>query len=137
MGCPCHINHNAAHQGSMAFTSANTLRLLCGLVLLFQLEYQEKVCFKNIFDQEYKQILKPINLQWLSLERAAERILKQYAGLQSYFLSEDAPATGGKSEWGERKWFLRLKIIFKDPMTEIFLFFSSVLPTFTNTSILL
>ena len=46
---------------------------------------------------------------------------------KSYFLSEDAPATGGNSEWGGRKRFLRLKNAIKYPMTEIYLmFFSSV-----------
>ena len=84
-------------------------------------------------DHKYRQILKHINVQWLSLERAVECILKQYAGLQSYFLSEDAPANGSNSEWSGRKRFLRLKNAFKDPM----MYFSCVLPTFTTINPLL
>ena len=73
----------------------------------------------------------------MNLERAVERILKQYAALQSYFPSEDAPATGGSSEWGGKKRFFRLKNVFKNPLTEIYLmFFSSFLPTLTTTILL-
>ena len=109
--------------------------------------FDRKCALKTYYefcDQEYRQILKHINVRWLSLERAVERILKQHAGLQSYFLSEDAPATGSNSEWSGRKRFFKdslkksLKKSFKDPMTEIYvMIFLSVLPTFTTTGLLL
>ena len=40
-------------------------------------------------DQEYRKILKHVNVRWLSLERAVDRASKQYEGLKSYFLSEN------------------------------------------------
>ena len=92
----------------------------------------------EFWDQEYKQTLKHINVWWLSLERAVQRILKQYAGLQSYFLSQDTPTTGGNSEWSGRKTCLRLENAFNHPMAEIYLMiFSRVLPTFKTTNLLL
>ena len=89
--------------------------------------------YYQFYDHESRQILKHINVQWLSLERAVECILKQYAGSQSYFLSEDAPATWRNSAWGGIKRFLRLTNAFKYPMTETYLmYFSGVLPTFST-----
>ena len=123
MGCSSHIIHNTAHQGSTAFTSVTPFQTedFC-VFYYFDKSTKRKCSLKTYYefcDQEYRQILKHINVRWLSLERAVERILKQYAGLQSYFLSEDAPATGGNSEGGGRKSFLRLKNAFKDPFNEI------------------
>ena len=46
----------------------------------------EKYC--NFCDIEYRKILKHINVRWLSLEAAIDRILQQYPALKSYFLSE-------------------------------------------------
>lgn len=39
-------------------------------------------------DSQYRKILKHINTRWLSLECVIDRVLHQYAGLRSYFLSE-------------------------------------------------
>ena len=82
-------------------------------------------------------------MRWLSLERAVERILLQYSSLRGYFLSENAPksatnSNGVESEWGSAKRFKRLEKAFKDPMTEVYLyFFSGVLPAFKQTNLLL
>ena len=144
MGCPCQIIHNTAHQCSTACTSAAQFEIedFCvDMFYYFDKSTKRKCALKacsEFWGQEYKQILKHINVWWLSVERAVERILKQYPGLHSYFLSEDTPATGGNSEWGGRKTCLRLKNAFKHPMTEIYpMFFSTVLPTFKTTNILL
>ena len=144
MDYPCQIIHNAAHQGSTACTSAAQFEIedFCvDMFYYFDKSTKGKCALKacsEFWDQEYKQTLKHINVWWLSLERAVQRILKQYAGLQSYFLSEDTPATGGNSEWGGRKTCLRLENAFKHPMAEIYLmFFSRVLPTFKTTNLLL
>ena len=144
MGCPCHINHNNTQQCSTAFTSATHFEIEDFCVDMFyyfnkSIKRQRDLNkYYKFCDQEHRQILKHINVLWLNLERAVERILKHYAGLQSYFLNENAPATGGNSEWGERKRWSRLKNAFKNPMTEIYLmFFSSGLPTFTTTNLLL
>ena len=64
--------------------------------------------YAEFCDQEYRDILKHINVRWLSLERAAERILLQYSSLRGYFLSENAPksatnSNGVESEWGGAK----------------------------------
>ena len=40
-------------------------------------------------DTEYAKILKHTSTRWLSLERCVEQTLKKYAGLRSYFLSEE------------------------------------------------
>ena len=61
---------------------------------------------------------------WLSLKRAAKRIVLQYSSLRGYFLSENTPkpATNSntlESEWGSAKRFKRLEKAFKDPMTEV------------------
>ena len=80
---------------------------------------------------------------WLSLERAAEKILLQYSSLRGYFLSENAPksatnSNGLESEWGGAKRFKRLEKAFKDPVAEVYLyFFSGVLPAFKQTNLLL
>ena len=39
--------------------------------------------YAEFCDQEYRDILKHVNICWLSLERAVERILLQYASLKS------------------------------------------------------
>lgn len=39
-------------------------------------------------DIAYRQVLKHVNTRWLSLETAVSRILQQYEGLKSFFLSE-------------------------------------------------
>ena len=75
-------------------------------------------------------------MPWLSSERAVERVLLQYSSLRSYFLSENAPksatnSNGVESQWCGGKRFKRLEKTFKDPMTEVYLYFSSgVLPSF-------
>ena len=43
--------------------------------------------YAEFCDQEYRDILKHINVRWLSLERVVERILLQYSSLRGYFLS--------------------------------------------------
>ena len=84
--------------------------------------------YAEFCDQEYRDILKHINVRWLSLGRAVERILLQYSSLRSYFLSESLPksatnSNGVESEWGSAKRFKRLEKAFKDLITSIFVFF--------------
>ena len=99
--------------------------------------------YAEFCDQEYRDILKHINVRWLSLERAVERILLQYFSLRAYFLSENAPKSatifdGVESEWGGAKRFKRLEKAFKDPMTKVYLyFFSGILPAFKQINLLL
>jgi len=39
-------------------------------------------------DTQYRKVLKHVSTKWLSLELAVDRVLRQYPGLRSYFLSE-------------------------------------------------
>ena len=52
-------------------------------------------------------------MRWLSLERCVERTIKKYAGLKSYFLSEN---------FADAR-FQRLCIVFENPLTEVVCFF--------------
>ena len=76
------------------------------------------------------------------MERAVERTLLEYSSLRGYFLCEDPPksATNSnrvESEWGGAKRF-KIEKAFKDPMTEVYLyFFSCILPQFKQTNLLL
>ena len=82
MGCPCHIIHNTAHQGSTAFTLATYFEIenFCAdMFYYFNNSTKRKCTWKTYYqfcDQEYRQIFKHINVWWLSLERAVEHILK-------------------------------------------------------------
>lgn len=38
-------------------------------------------------DVAYRDVVKHVNTRWLSLDKAVYRVLQQYAGLRSYFLS--------------------------------------------------
>ena len=63
---------------------------------------QENVSWWNtqFCNQNYNKILKYLNVRWLSLELTVDYSLKQYPSLKLYFLSEEVPTTGGKSEVG-------------------------------------
>jgi hypothetical protein len=43
--------------------------------------------FYSFCDVDYRKIVKHVNTRWLSLERAVTRVLQQFPGLKSYFLS--------------------------------------------------
>ncbi|XP_033110417.1 uncharacterized protein LOC117111577 [Anneissia japonica] len=74
-------------------------------------------------DTSYRTVIKHVNTRWLSLERAVSRTLQQYAALRSYF----------QSEHDSNPRFQRLKKLFTDPMTEVYLYFyQSSLQIFIN-----
>lgn len=97
-------------------------------------------------DVEFRQVLKHISTRWLSLESAVSRVLLQYPGLTSYFISEckycvplftriygvqtlyslvvPEMATGREG---------RLMRVYSSPMTEVYLlFFQSALQVFVS-----
>ncbi len=75
-----------------------------------------------------EKFLKHSSTRWLSLERCVERTLKKYAGLKSYFLSE---------EFADAR-FQRLVKAFENPLTEVVLFFhQATIPLFTSFNMLL
>ena len=68
--------------------------------------------YAEFCDQENRDILKHVNVRWLSLERVIERILLQYASLK--VKSENAPNSttndnGAESEWGMANRFKRFR----------------------------
>ena len=86
---------------------------------------REYCCFCDI---EYQNIVKHVSTRWLSLQRAVERVLKQFNSLRSYFLSESCSEAR----------FARLSTTFSNPMTEVYLlFFQSVLHLFDCFNLLL
>ena len=59
-------------------------------------------------------LCKHINTRWITLELAVEQTLFQYESLKSYFLSENYA----------HDRFKRLRHLFGDPLTEVYLLFS-------------
>ena len=130
-GCPCHILHNAAQKAAECFSCAcnfDVEEFTIDLYYWFEKSTKRKnnlQSYCEFCDQEYRSIIKHVSTRWLSLEIAIERSLKQYPSLRSYFLSENDPAAR----------FQRLKKVFADPMTEVYLLFmQSILPTFNCTN---
>ena len=129
MGCPCHIFHNTACSAYLRFgavTGFDVDDFCVDCYYFFEQSSKRKGVsseFCEFVDVEYREILKHINIRWLSLERAIGRILSQYESLKSCFLSE--------SDSSPR--FKRLQKAFSDPMTEVnLMFFHAVMPMFTT-----
>ena len=130
-GCPCHIIHNTAQKAGEAFTQScgfDVEEFTIDLFYRFDKSTKRKnalLSFCEFCDQEYRKVIKHVSTRWLSLELAIERSLKQFPSLKSYFLSNEEPQAR----------FIRLKSLFEDPLTEVYLMFlESVLPTFTHTN---
>ena len=88
MGCTCHIIHNTAHKGSARFTCNAKFDVEDFYLDIFYYFYKSTKR-KNasqgnteFCDQECRDILKHINVRWMSLERAVKRILLQYSSLR-------------------------------------------------------
>jgi hypothetical protein len=134
MGCQCHVMHNTSEKASQEFekVSAFDVEEFCiDLYYWFQKSTQRKGLAAEYYefcDLEYRNIIKQVNTRWLSLQTAVGRALQQFPGLRSLFLSETSSDAR----------FKRLNKIFADPMTEIYLmFYSNVLPLFTNLNLFL
>ena len=134
LGCPCHLAHIAASGAHDAF--AKIMGISAEELLIDQYYWFEKSTkrkgilleYMQFCNQEYGKILKHSSTRWLSLERCIQRTLEKYAGLKSYFLSEDAADAR----------FKRLHKAFENPLTEVSLFFHNAsIPLFTNFNKLL
>ena len=144
LGCPCHTIHDTAHARSSVFTKVSGFDVedFCIDLYFFFGEGSKR---KNVLmeytqfcNQEYGKILKHLNVRWLSLELVVERLLKQYASLKSYFLSEEAPTASGKFDFAGLNRIKRSKKPFEDTMTEVYLYFYyGVLPMFNHAHLLL
>lgn len=133
VGCPCHIIHNAAQKSAEAFRDVSGIDVEECCVDHYcwfdkstkrkgQLDQYSTFC-----DTAYRGFIKHINVRWLSLQNAVERILQMFAASNSYFRSEVAEAR-----------FIRLRKLYEDPMFEIqLLFFQAVLPVFTTFNLFL
>ena len=129
MGCPCHMVHNTAIKAAGSFESIIGFDVEDMMVDLFYW-FDKSTKRKNklneyctFCDTQYHEIVKHVSTCWLSLERAIERALKQYVALCSHFQSLDE----------SQARFQRLKTLFEDPLTEVYLlFYHSVLPIFTS-----
>ena len=92
-----------AHKGSSGFTCNTKFDVEDFCIDIFY--YFDRSTKRNnalqgyaeFCDQGYRDILKHINVRWLSLERAVERILLQYSSLRAYVLSENAPKSATNS----------------------------------------
>ena len=130
LGCPCHLAHIAASNANDAFveiSGINVEDLLIDLYYWFEKNTKRKgvlVEYLEFCDQEYMKILKHSSTRW----RCVERCLKKYAGLKSYFLSEN---------FADAR-FQRLQKAFEDSCTEaVLLFHHASIPVFTTFNKLL
>lgn len=136
VGCHCHIIHNCAQAASKALSNVSEFCIEDFLVdLFFHFEHssKRKLLLKEFHDfcgQEYRNVVKYGSTRWLSLEKANNRACKQYESLKSYFLSQEDKKSDQR--------LMRLKKVFSDPTTEVYLlFYQSVLPIFNSLNVLL
>ena len=135
MGCPCHIIHNTAEQGYKAFLRSSGFDLeevavdLCYWFDKSTKRKSELESYSQFCDIEYKQVLDYCSTRWLCSQVVTKRIIDMYEPLRSYFLS---------SGQEEKTRFERLKKVFSDPMTIVYLhFYNHTFPVFNDLNILL
>jgi len=134
VGCPCHIIHNAAQKSAEAFRDVSGIDVEeCCVDHYYWFDKSTKRKgnldqYSTFCDTAYRRFIKHINVRWLSLQNAVERILQMFAASNSYFRSE---------EMAEAR-FIRLRKLYEDLMFEIqLLFFQAVLPVFTTFDLFL
>lgn len=85
--------------------------------------------YSEFCDIEYKKILDFCSTRWLCMQAVVKRIIDMYEPLRSYFNSLN-PENSNRFE--------RLRGIFSDPMTIMYLhFFNHALPVFDDLNLLL
>ena len=75
----------------MQVSGFNVDDLIIDLYYWFEKSTKRKanlVQYCSFCDIDYRDVIKHVNTRWLSLEKAVYRVLQQYDGLKSYFLSE-------------------------------------------------
>lgn len=77
--------------------------------------------YAEFCDTEYKGFIKHINVRWLSLQMAVERMLKLYPLTRAYFLLSLNDAR-----------FVRIQQLYEDPMYEVYLLYQAAFPAFTT-----
>ena len=131
VGCPCHIQHNAAEKAGLEFAKNSEFDVsdhCTDLYYWFANFSKRKYVLKEYNEfcgEEYAEVIKNI-FRWLCLEKCINREIQIFDGLKSYFLSEDFPDAR----------FKRLKEHFIDPMTKVYTtFYQATLPVFTTFNI--
>lgn len=131
VGCPCHMLHNAAQAASKKlqnYTGFDIEDFMVDCFFWFQKSQKRKSSledFCTFCEVEYRKILKYVSTRWLSLNEVTNRILLEYAGLRSYFLSEQS----------NEARFQRLYSTFDNPLSEVYLlFYQAALPTLVNVN---
>ena len=102
---------------------------------------------------DYMEVLQHVSIRWLSLERCVTRILRLYHPLAGYFKSASKISQSHNTATNtiylictcfviclvcflideKQLRFKRLKQLFSDPMTEVYLlFFQAIMPVFTS-----
>lgn len=133
-GCQCHVVHNTSAAAAKAFnaeTRFDVEDLLVNIYYWFDYSTKRKcklVEYTDFCDQEYRKIIKHVNMRWLSLEKVITRTLLHYQSLKTHFLSEDESVAR----------FKRLQTAFSNPMTEVYLLFlQSALQILVNLNLFL
>ena len=133
-GCQCHVVHNTSSAAAKAFnaeTRFDVEDLLVNIYYWFDYSTKRKcklVEYTDFCDQEYRKIIKHVNMRWLSLEKVITRTLLHYQSLKTHFLSEDESVAR----------FKRLQTAFSNPMTEVYLLFlQSALQILVNLNLFL
>lgn len=119
MGCPCHLLHNIGSHASDTFQQVSGFDVedFCiDVFYWFDKSTKRKGIlqeFCDFCDTGYCEVVRHVNVRWLSLEKAIHRILQLYSSLRSYFNSEEE----------SQARFIRLQASFNNPMTEVYLLF--------------
>lgn len=93
VGCLCHIIHNAGKFGQVAFRyDIELIVIKCYNEFSSSTKRTEKLKdFFEFCEEEWQELLRSVPTRWLSLVAAAERLLKNFVPVKSYFLSLESP----------------------------------------------
>ena len=90
VGCPCHIIHNTTQKASEAFGDTAKIDIEeCCIDHYYWFDKSTKRKgqldeYTTFCDTTYKSFIKHINVTWLSLQKAIERILQMFSASSSY-----------------------------------------------------
>ena len=134
VGCQCHIIHNAAQKAAEAFGDMSQFDIEeCCIDHFYWFDKSTKRKgqleeYSSFCDTMCRGFIKHINVRWLSVHKAVERILQFFSASRSYFSSENM----------QDARFKRLAELYKNPMFEIrLLFFQAALPAFDHFNLFL
>ena len=112
VGCPCHIIHNAAQKATEACGEMSGVDVeQCCVDHYYWFDKSTKwkgqlEQYSTFCDTAYRDFIKHLNVRWLSLQNAVERILQMYAASISCF----------RYEGMKEARFIRLLKLYENPM---------------------